>query len=73
MTDNERIETIKKKFDYDGFIHKDIKWLIDQSEKIKSYEKTMLKIKEVYENGEQNEIDELLYGLFTNEIYNDSY
>lgn len=41
--------------------------------KIEQYEKTLLGIKEAYESKDENRLDELLYGLFTNEIYDDSY
>lgn len=45
----------------------------EQTEKVKKYEKTLLKIKELYESGDENKLDEYLHGLFTNEVYNDSY
>ncbi|MCY9367590.1 hypothetical protein MOF14_12685 [Bacillus spizizenii] len=32
-----------------------------------NYEKLLLKIKDAYENDEENKLDELLYGLFSNE------
>lgn len=41
--------------------------------KEQQYFEMLLKIKKVYENGDENELDELLYGMFTNEIYNDDY
>lgn len=34
---------------------------------IQNYEKLLLKIKDAYENDEENKLDELLYGLFSNE------
>lgn len=34
---------------------------------IQNYEKMLLKIKDAYENDEESKLDELLYGLFSNE------
>lgn len=34
---------------------------------IQNYEKLLLKIKDAYENDEESKLDELLYGLFSNE------
>ncbi|WJE41154.1 hypothetical protein QRD86_00445 (plasmid) [Bacillus halotolerans] len=34
---------------------------------ISNYEKLLLKIKDAYENDEESKLDELLYGLFSNE------
>lgn len=41
--------------------------------KEQQYLEMLLKIKNVYENGDENELDELLHGIFTNETYNDAY
>lgn len=43
------------------------------NKKIECYEKTLFKIRELYESDDENKLDEFLYGLFTNEVYNDSY
>lgn len=41
--------------------------LMEQSRKAKEYESILLKIKESYESQNENELDELLYSLFSNE------
>lgn len=43
MTEQERLEAVKKTFG-DKFIHSDIKWLIEQAEKVGKYEKALLEI-----------------------------
>lgn len=45
MSDKERLEDIKRRFDYNGFILKDVKWLIEQSEKVQELER---ELKECY-------------------------
>lgn len=40
---------------------------MQQQQEIECLKKDILSIKEVYENGSENDLDEVLYGLFTNE------
>lgn len=71
---------------YDDVCRKhDIEWLIGQAEEnaqvkaayadreddIKHLEKTILAIQDAYENDDENVLDEVLHGLFTNEIFED--
>lgn len=49
--------------------HKDflIDGAIEVTSRAKTAEKALNKIKEAYENGDENKLDEVLYGLFSNE------
>ena len=42
-------------------------WLIEQAEKAERMEEIILRIKKTYEDGDDNELDEMLYILFSNE------
>ena len=42
-------------------------WLIEQAEKAEQMEEIILRIKKTYEDGDDNELDEMLYILFSNE------
>jgi hypothetical protein len=69
-----KLDDIKLEFNQRPQLRKhQIKWLIEQAEKVEQYEKALLKIKDLYNSDDENKLDNFLYGLFTNEIYDDSY
>lgn len=52
----ERLEQIKKTWEYDGFVHLDVKWLIEQAEQNTKLRQALNDIKKVDERDYQDDI-----------------